>query len=115
MQMRMKKKLNVLCECGGSETVGSLMGKIEAGAAELNRLLNEPDPLPLRGMPDVMGLLRQTRNVEVLDGIPSGFTATKCPGCNGEGKVTVPNGEADFDWETCGMCGGTGRVVADNQ
>lgn len=84
------QKLQVKCECpsDSKETVASLMGKIGAGAQELQR--------PLDSKPS--------------DFLSRSFFHTKpCGGCKGKGSVIVANGPDDSDMIACGGCNGTGE------
>lgn len=87
------KRLQVQCECGARETIGSLMAKIAAGAQELQRTLDS----------------------KPIDFLAHSLFKTKvCEGCDGKGWIAVANGPDDFDKETCGGCSGKGRVLANN-
>jgi hypothetical protein len=91
----MRKQIEVRCECSPK-----LIAFFKGTAGEFNKL----GPLALT----IMSMAAQMRNHV------SPYTQRPCAGCDGKGFINVANGPDDFDKETCVMCGGTGRVVANH-
>lgn len=58
-----------------------------------------------------LGWPRKTLLGKILDGLPS----TRCPVCQGRGKVPVPVGRfgRELPWILCPQCHGDGKVKAD--